>query len=102
MSSRFLESKTKFSFANHRATGSAKPVTEDVFSKWSNNNFYRTSYHDMYTKVRFEIKNLLQLTSNIHSHYFISFFIRLLKLSKMLSFQAMLGMFLKSRLTISS
>lgn len=46
--SKFLESKTKFSFANHRAT---QKFEEDVFAKWSNNNFYRTSYNDMSVKV---------------------------------------------------
>jgi len=57
MSSRFLESKTKFSFTNHRAAANnAMPVVEDVFSKWSNNNFYRTSYHDMSIKVKYQAK----------------------------------------------
>ena len=42
--SRFLESKTKFAFNNHR---SKSQYSEDTFSKWSNTNFYRTSYNDM-------------------------------------------------------
>ena len=46
--SRFLESNTKFSFKNHRAT---QKFGEDIFSQWSNNNFYRTSYNDMGVKV---------------------------------------------------
>lgn len=46
--SRFLESNTKFSFKNHRATAK---FGEEGFSKWSNQNFYRTSTHDMTAKV---------------------------------------------------
>ena len=46
--SKFLESNTKFSFRNHRAT---EEFHENTFAKWSNNNFYRTSYNDMGVKV---------------------------------------------------
>ena len=46
--SKFLESNTKFSFNNHRATDK---FGEDTFAKWSNNNFYRTSTGDMSNKV---------------------------------------------------
>ena len=46
--SKFLDSNTKFSFKNHRAT---EKFGEDTFAKWSNTNFYRTSYGDMDTKV---------------------------------------------------
>lgn len=46
--SKFLESNTKFSFNNHRGT---KQYNENEFASWSNNNFYRTSYHDMSEKV---------------------------------------------------
>lgn len=45
--SKFLDSNTKFSFKNHRAT---EKFGEDTFAKWSNTNFYRTSYGDMDTK----------------------------------------------------
>lgn len=47
--SRFLESKTKFSFHNHRAADGSK-TREDSFARWSNSNFYRTSYNDMGNK----------------------------------------------------
>ena len=46
--SKFLESNTKFSFNNHRAT---KQNDENKFASWSNNNFYRTSTNDMSAKV---------------------------------------------------
>lgn len=46
--SKFLESKTKFSFNNHRASDK---FSENQFFSWSNNNFYRTSYNDMTEKV---------------------------------------------------
>ena len=46
--SKFLESNTKFSFNNHRATDG---FGENTFAKWSNNNFYRTSTNDMSAKV---------------------------------------------------
>lgn len=46
--SRFLESKTKFNFHNHRNNST---VSENSFAQWSNNNFYRTSYTDMSFKV---------------------------------------------------
>ena len=46
--SKFLESNTKFSFKNHRAT---ENFEENTFAKWSNNNFYRTSTQDMSCKV---------------------------------------------------
>ena len=46
--SKFLESNTKFSFNNHRAS---EGFGEDKFTKWTNNNFYRTSYNDMAVKV---------------------------------------------------
>ena len=46
--SKFLESNTKFSFNNHRATDK---FGENTFAKWSNNNFYRTSTGDMSSKV---------------------------------------------------
>ena len=46
--SKFLESNTKFSFKNHRAT---EQFGEQTFQKWSNQNFYRTSYNDMGSRV---------------------------------------------------
>ena len=46
--SKFLESNTKFSFNNHRAT---HQYGEDTFTRWTNKNFYRTSYNDMAVKV---------------------------------------------------
>ena len=42
--SKFLESNTKFSFQNHRATAQ---FGENTFTKWTDKNFYRTSYNDM-------------------------------------------------------
>ena len=47
--SKFLESNTKFSFANHRA---GERVMEQTFTSWTDKNFYRTSYNDMAVKVR--------------------------------------------------
>jgi len=47
------QSKNKFSFANHRES---KSIGEQDLFKWTSNNMYRTSYHDMSKKVRF--KNL--------------------------------------------
>mmetsp|Transcript_44592 Transcript_44592/g.59166 ORF Transcript_44592/g.59166 Transcript_44592/m.59166 type:complete len:96 (-) Transcript_44592:788-1075(-) len=46
--SKFLESKTRYGFGNHRAQTA---VTEKSFTRWSNNNFYRTSYNDMTVKT---------------------------------------------------
>ena len=46
--SKWLESKTKTSFHNHRAKTA---VGERTFTKWTNDNFYRTSYNDMSVKV---------------------------------------------------
>ena len=46
--SKYLESNTKFSFNNHKATNK---FGEEEFFKWSSKNFYRTSYNDMAAKV---------------------------------------------------
>ena len=48
--SKWLESKTKTSFHNHRAQSANH---ERSFTAWTNNNFYRTSYNDMTVKVRY-------------------------------------------------
>ena len=48
--SKWLESKTKTSFHNHRAQSANN---ERSFTAWTNNNFYRTSYNDMTVKVRY-------------------------------------------------
>ena len=61
--SRFLESKTKFSFNNHRAQ-TASNFKEDSFARWSNNNFYRTSYNDMSVKVCLTSQAMAVFTSN--------------------------------------
>lgn len=53
--SKFLESNTKFSFNNHRATDK---FGENTFAKWSNNNFYRTSTGDMSSKVSLPLPSL--------------------------------------------
>ena len=55
--SKFLESNTKFSFNNHRATSQ---FGEDKFAKWSNHNFYRTSTNDMSAKVSRHRRLLLE------------------------------------------
>lgn len=44
-----IESKTKFSMSNPNVN---KRFTQDQFFKWSNDNHYRTSSHDMSFKVR--------------------------------------------------
>lgn len=43
-----LEYKNKFTIDNPRK---ASPIGEQQFFRWTNKNFYRTSYHDMGTKV---------------------------------------------------
>ena len=48
MQSKFLESNTKYSFANHKQ---GQQFGENEFFSWTNNNFYRTSYNDMSSKV---------------------------------------------------
>ena len=52
--SKFLESKTKFSFQNTRAQSA---LGERKFTQWSNTNFYRTSYNDMSAKVSLNSNN---------------------------------------------
>jgi len=42
------QSKNKFSFSNHRES---KTLGESDLFKWTTNNMYRTSYHDMSKKV---------------------------------------------------
>lgn len=46
--SKFLESNTKFNINNPK---SGRRFTEDQFFQWSSNNFYRTSYNDMRSRV---------------------------------------------------
>lgn len=41
-------SKDKFSFNQHRKSGS---ITENNFFKWTSGHMYRTSYNDMSNKV---------------------------------------------------
>ena len=42
-----IEQNTKYHITNPKQE---KKYVEDQFFKWSNSNFYRTSYHDMGTK----------------------------------------------------
>lgn len=46
----FLETKSKFNNGNPKRGQS--DVKSRNFFNWSNNNQYRSSYHDMYSKVR--------------------------------------------------
>ena len=43
-----LDYKSKFTIRN---PSKERPFTSDQFFNWSNNNMYRTSYHDMSEKV---------------------------------------------------
>lgn len=56
-----LEYKNKFSIENPNRGAT---VSEDTFFRWSNKNFYRTSYNDMRTPVGYrliyDIRNLLK------------------------------------------
>jgi hypothetical protein len=55
-------SKNKFSYTNEKS----KPIGEQDFFKWTSNNMYRTSYHDMAKKVNIlENTNLLFLIFKI-------------------------------------
>lgn len=51
------QSKNKFSFSNHRES---KSISDTDFYKWTTNNMYRTSYHDMAKRVRFNIFKIYQ------------------------------------------
>lgn len=49
-------SKNKFSYTNEKS----KPIGEQDFFKWTSNNMYRTSYHDMAKKGQsVERKNMV-------------------------------------------
>lgn len=43
-----LDTSTKFNITNIKKE---TPFVEDKFFAWTNNNMYRTSYHDMSAKV---------------------------------------------------
>ena len=92
--SKFLESKTKTSFHNHRAKTA---VGERTLTQWSNNNFYRTSYNDMTVKVRRPTAQSIFLPAS--SNYTV---IRFPRLARVVWSQATLAMCPGSRLTTST
>lgn len=47
-----IDFKNKFNIDNHKR---GNTVQENRFFRWSNNNFYRTSYNDMVSPVSFII-----------------------------------------------
>ena len=72
-----VEQRTKFSANNHKAT---KAISENTFFAWTSNNFYRTSYNDMSSRV--------SKTASITLHKFL--FSRLQR-TRTLCFQATLA-----------
>jgi hypothetical protein len=55
-----INQKNKFETKTHKKS----LFTESDFFKWTSNNFYRTSYYDMKSKVRF---NLILLNHDVRA-----------------------------------